>query len=244
MTRSPQTSRRASRRATNYARYGEHLFHHTRPLEHVVFGPVRSEPRADEMRPDGPCDPYDDFHDQLMFETSYRWLEERLGFWPTFLAVGDHEEARRMTGYANQFSRRIGWSAKEGPLYRKAGEIDNNVLFSFSSVPEARYSDYSSWHYLLSGRHTCKDDEHGFDIIDEYTPKNIENLVLKESWRESDWLRTATREPGSVQAVVPELELSTASRVTVRNQATRKKLIAMGFDESRVVVERMKVGYF
>jgi len=210
------------------------LFHHAREIDHVRFGVVRQErlsrllgPEPTECLRSGELCPIDDWHEQALYmEPAYDWLAERIGFYPLFLAVGDHEDALRITGYADQFRRK----------HRPAG-VRNRALFSFADLPEPlAFQDYDAWHFPLGG--TMEIGTHRREVI---VPPYWERAILKASWRRSDWLRRARRAPGSVQAAVPELDLRAADRIWCRNQATRGRLIAMGFAPERVEVRRLRV---
>ncbi len=69
-------------------------------------------------------------------------------------------------------------------------------------------------------------------------------MVLRRSWRPSDWLRLARRTPGSVQAVVSELDLRTADEIWAPSQRVARSLLQRGFDRDRVRVQRLRVGEY
>jgi len=167
-------------------------------------------------------------HEALWYEPAYQWLASKVSFYPLFLAAGESRTAHQLTGYSNQFHRR----QPDQPLR-------NEVLFSFSDLPEPiSFQDYSYWHLPLGA---------GYDSCWPHQPEDVqvsasdERSILKRSWRRSDWLRWERREPGSVQAVVPELDLTQATRVWCRNQPTRQRLLRMGFSPERVSVQRIPV---
>ena len=102
------------------------LYHHARPLEHVVYGYVS---QARGIDPD--------------FEAAYQWLVHEVGFYPLFLAVGGTLEAISMTGYQDQWRRK-----RATPEERHQGTIV--VLFSFNDVSAEVYMDYLNWHIVLN----------------------------------------------------------------------------------------------
>jgi len=166
-------------------------------------------------------------------------LAERTGFWPLFLAVGSTDNDLRMTGYANQFQR-------PSPTV----EVPNNsVLFSWLRSPSThlRYTCYDHWHIALNCvsypdyPHSDDKKRHRTEIVG-MTPQ-MESWVFHNSWKESDWLRMARRDPHSVQGVVPQLDLRSADEVWCRNKGTRRELLRMGFREDQVIVKRLAVNY-
>lgn len=187
------------------------LYHHTRPLEHSPFGVVRPERNLD---PD--------------LEGAYLWLEKEVGFYPLFLSVGRTLDDVRMSGYQNQW-RRLLVHGKNYKEYRKKGEIENRVLFSFEDVPNGVFMDYMDWHIPLNSQY-CN-----YRISDYYS-----RLIFKPSWNKNKWLRKAEKEPYSVQMVVPELDLREAKRIWVRNKASKEKLENLGFQG--VEVKRLTLG--
>jgi len=209
------------------------LYHHTRKLEHVHHGIVPAV-RLSQVIPEPDCrarggcgDVWSDpWHDAaLYYEPAYEWLSRQTGWWPLFLAVGTDDEDLLMTGYQNQF--------------RRQAESINDVMFSYEQLPDPKvFSDYDWWHlalnhggYPLDGSHL----RHAVELTDWQR-----RLIIKPSWRPSDWLRKARREPHSVQVVVPQLDLRQADRVYCRNQKTRMLLIGMGFSEQQVETRRLR----
>lgn len=211
------------------------LFHHARELEHVHYGAVRQVRLSEVLGPEpteclrrGEC-PLDRWHEEaIWFEPAYDWLAERIGFHPLFLSVGDCEDAWRMTGYDAQFHRT-----------RKAEWVRNKVMFSFADLPEPlSFQDYAAWHVALGGVHLGSGRTHHREVsVSPYW----ERAILKRSYRRSDWLRMARRDPGSVQAAVPELDLRSAERTWCRNKRTARELERMGFAPERIQVRRMRV---
>jgi len=195
------------------------LYHHRMELEDVVFGKIIANPEKSK-------------DEDMDMKSAYLWLEKQIGFYPLFLAVGDDEEDLRITGYHNQWRRVIstrfvgknekGRYIKETVL-RKAGEFPNRVLFSFENL-EGVFMDYDYWHIPLN---ECIN---GQDCAD----KRVRHWVFKYSWDKSRWLRKAKQNPGSVQFVVPSLDLTKACRVYTRNNKTKEKLEDRGFRNVRV----------
>lgn len=186
-------------------------YHHSMDLEGVVFG---------ERLPD----PNHAAESWLL--PAYRWLEQEVGFYPLFLAVGETEADIFMTGYRGQWRRVTAWSSK-GNTYRKKGEFPNYVLFSFAAV-YGIYMDFHNWHIAINA--TVNNGG-----VTDYEKR----LIFKPSWPRSKWLRKARKDPGSVQLVTPRLYLPDAKRIWVRNQPTKKALETMGF--RHVAVRRLHV---
>lgn len=158
------------------------------------------------------------------FLPAYRWLSEKIGHWPLFLAVGEAERDIRITGYQNQWLRLLSSSAR-GNEYRKAGQFPSYVLFSFTDMPGASFSDYHHWHAPLNGE----------------TGPEAEKKVLAPGRSDELWLRKARRAPGSVQAHVPALDLRTADRIWCRSDQVAEQLKAIGFDREKIEVRRLTV---
>lgn len=144
---------------------------------------------------------------------SYDWLARYVGFFPLFLAVGDSDESIRSTGWQNQWRRK-----------------SNEVLFSFRDIENKAFLDSDYW-VIVPGNFA-----NGFYDISEYTRR----LILKPSWKKSDWLRTARRDGGRVEAVVPELDLRTADLISVRNKTTQQLMENQGFKNVQVTRIRVK----
>ena len=181
------------------------FYHHARPLEHSPYAVVKQVRDLD-----------------IGFEGAYLWLEKEVGFYPLFLAVGATEEDRKMTGYQNQWRKILG-GRKGFREYRKKGEIDNQVLFSFTDIQDGIFMDYGYWDYVRNGEH------------DNYViSKRVRNLIFRPTWNKDKWLQYANKEPDSVQLIVPELDLRKANSIWVRNRKTQKQLEGIGFRDIKV----------
>lgn len=209
-------------------------YHHARPLIHVRHGvvvPVRETDvlPAPSCAPGGDgCDMTDEWHGALHMEAAYRWLAERVGFWPLFLAVGDSDDDRRLTGYQQQWSRSP-YLSPEPPR--------DQVMFSWSTTPAfAVHCCYPDWHIVLNS--VCKGPRlHDFRVESGY--RRLESWVLHPSWGDRDWRRRAIRRPGSVQAVAPMLDLGCADEVWAPSKTVARELTRLGFDH--VAVKRLRV---
>lgn len=186
------------------------LYHHCRSLESVVYGEVKPNPH---------------FSDEFL-KRAYSWMEQQLGFYPLFIAVGEAEEDIRMTGYENQWRRIVSKSQKK-TKYRTAGEFPNEVLFSFSNL-EGVFTDYDYWIMVLNTEYK------NYQVTD-YEKK----LLFKPSWNKAKWLRRARERPHTVQLVIPKLYLPDAEHIWVRNKKTKKQLEKIGFEG--VEVKRLMV---
>ena len=189
------------------------LYHHCRSLEHVIFGEVKPKPEYDA---------------DLFDRKAHLWLEKQVGFYPLFLAVGTAEEDLHMTGYQDNWKRKIGEHNKCS-IYRKKGEFLNEVLFSFEEVTGV-FMDYLTWFIALNS-------EYKNYAVSDYEKR----LIFKPSYSKADWLRKASKDPGTVMLVAPSLYLPDAKRIWARNKATKEKLEDMGFENveaKRIAVER------
>jgi hypothetical protein len=204
------------------------LYHHARPLAHVHHGavaPVRETgvvPAPGCAAGNGACDWGDAWHVALHMEAAYGWLAERVGFWPLFLAVGEGDDDRRVTGYQNQWPRH--WVPPR-----------DLVLFSWPEPPAgAVHCCHDHWNIVLNsvrhggGRH---------ELRVELEDARAESWVLHRSWSRTDWQRHARRSPGSVQAVAPALDLAAADEVWAPNRHVARVLAGLGFE--RVAVRRL-----
>lgn len=185
------------------------LYHHARALEHSAYGIVMQERGVDKD-----------------YAGAYEWVEHAVGFYPLFLAVGATTDDIKMTGYQNQWGRKLGPN-----LYRQKGDIQNQVLFSFTDVSKGVFMDDANWHIVLNSENS------------NYQITNRErSMIFRPSWSTSDWLRYARKNPHSVQMVVPELDLRKAASVSVRNKTTQQYMEQHGFQNVSVV--RIKVDVF
>jgi hypothetical protein len=150
----------------------------------------------------------------VFFNKAYEWLEKELGFYPLFLAAGRADEDRQLTGYPNQ--------------WRLDNRSSNYALFSFRQIPEnGRFVDFDAWHMVLNLQ------------PNEELGARERQTILRPSWIRNDWISYANKYPGSVQYVVPSLDLRTADSVWVRNQESKRRIERLGFKDVSVV--RMKI---
>ena len=209
-------------------------YHHARPLEFARHGLVVPVRETDVVSAPscafggGACDQADDWHRALQMEAAYRWLAERVGFWPLFLAVGESDDDRRMTGYQNQWSRSGCWAPPGPPR--------DIVLFSWClPATGAVHCCYDHWHIVLNSVR-AGGRQHELHVALE--DRRAESWVLHRSWSHAAWHRAARRRPGSVQAVAPMLDLASADEVWAPNRRVSRALVALGFDQ--VGVRRLR----
>ncbi len=188
-------------------------YHHARPLIHCSYSTVQQEFDGDDY-----------------FEGAYKWLEQELGFYPLFLAVGSTEDDIRMTGYQNQWRRLLAGTDKD-TKNQQSRNVENMVLFSYKDLPSpnAVFTDYQYWHIVLNSQHN------GYQVT-----KREKSWIFKSSWSKSDWLRQAKRNPHSVQLVVPSLNITIADQISVRNKVTKRHLEEIGF--GNVEVRKLTLG--
>jgi hypothetical protein len=163
---------------------------------------------------------------------AFSWLADEIGFYPHFLSYGN-EEAEALTGYTNQWARIMSGSMVNGEwknVLRKKGENWNTVLFQFEleALADPVFTDYDWWC-------RCKDavENGGQPWRREY------KRCFRRTWSKRDWLRRAHKKPCDVQVLVSVIDLRKACEVWVRNKATQKKLVDMGF--SNVIVKRLPI---
>lgn len=184
------------------------LFHHCRSLANSRFGTVAPIPEYSD--PD--------------FLPAYRWLQQQIGFFPLFVAVGKNESDIWNTGYQNQWRVYLGYDLeKKCHVYRRRGKFPNKVLFSFEQL-DGMYLDNQWWDAVLN---ECRYPGDRVSLL-------VRRCLLKTSWSVKRWQKKALNEPGTVEMVVPKLDLSQASRVWVRNQPTKRKLEALGWHHVEV----------
>jgi len=192
----------------------EPYYHHCMPVAQVKYGTILAEPAFSYPG----------------FMPAYEWLEDELGFFPLFCAVGVSAAVIRMTGYADNWRVLAGGEFVFGTyrkIYRRKGEFPNLALFSFNRV-EGVFMDFMSWHIALNA------------CMNGRTVSNAEKkMIFKPSWPESRWIQAALHESHSVQLVTQELPLDTALKVRVRNSTTRHILEEIGF--RNVTTFRMRV---
>ncbi len=192
------------------------MAHHCRPLEAVRFGIVgaRAAPITIplEIRLEA-CDWGDELHQALLRHAPEIWLSEQVGFPPLFLVLGGQAAAFLLSGYA---------SACDG----------DHVLFSYRSLPpEAVLLDHGVWHSVLAAV-GCEAGRHGLVRVDEA----IRRALFGAKMPARAWHDRARAQPGSVQAVVPSLDLRSADRVTCHSARVRAQVIDLGFQPERVHV--------
>lgn len=157
------------------------------------------------------------------FIGAYRWLRDRVGFWPVWLAWARPPDVA-MTGYDAQFRRR---SADE--------ELADRVLFMWHLPPHPRlvFSHHGYWHIVLNSFHGER----------QHSPvtSGPERWVLAPARTRERRRQLACRRHSSVQAVVPDLDLAAADRIWCRNLMARRTLIERGFPPQRVEVRRVPV---
>lgn len=186
-----------------------YFFHHQRPLEFSSYETVTQKRGFGED-----------------FEGAYEWVERQVGYYPLFLSVGNTSESVLMTGYQNQWQKKLKPVSSIQPPTRN--ESDNRVLFSFKDIQNGIFMDYVNWHIVLNSQYT------------NYNLKSRDiQSIFRPSFSKVDWLRFAAKNPSSVQLVVPGLDLTKADHVFVRNQNTLNQLQKMGFNN--VAVQRLKV---
>ena len=67
-------------------------------------------------------------------------------------------------------------------------------------------------------------------------------MILKPSWDKRRWIRAAEKGSHWVDLLTPGLSLDRASRIYVRNQATKKSMEILGFrniQRLRLLVEKL-----
>lgn len=184
---------------------------------------------------------YNVLHPDRQFSDSellpaYLWLEERIGFYPLFLALGQ-EDSISMTGYTNQWKRVVGCERRHNGsitnVYRRKGEFPNDVLFGFDKAVlaalDAVFTDYSSWLGVLN----CIDAE-AKRIDEQLVGERLLKSLFKCSWSAGRWLSCSFNNPNAVQVLVPQLDLRLAREVWVRNQTSARRLCNMGFANVKV----------
>jgi len=166
------------------------------------------------------------------FLPAYEWLEQETGFFPHFLSVGNSETVISRTGYADNW--RVfdhGEFSGNGYLkyYHKKGEFPNLILLSFDDM-EGVFMDFLSWHIAINA---CMNKKP--------VSKQEMKMILKPSWEKRRWIRAAENGSHCVDLLTPKLSLDRASRIYVRNHATKKSMECMGFrniEVMRTLVEK------
>lgn len=199
------------------------FYHHGTPIENVKYGILHSDVKYTT----------DENH-----KLSNLWIKSIVGYYPTFIAYGNDYEVFLATGYENQFARVESYSS-QGNVLRKKGEVSNIVHFSFQNLENLTYMDFLAWFGPLNEFITIKTSS---DF--ERVTKKWKKHVFKPSYSESGWRRMAKNDPGAVMAVVPFLDLTTATTIYTRNRGTKKALESIGFESQIIKVERAKVYRF
>lgn len=190
-------------------------FHHCRALGSVRFEVIvaRMPAHLTEVHLAAePCDWSDPAHEAILRDRPSAWLNAKVGFWPLFLAVGGSDAISIQTGYLNR-------------------DASSKVLFSYPALRGAVLLDHVAWHAVQDAV-LISDDGHPIPVIDE----KQERAIFRPDLTLSDWLQWAVTEPGSVLAVVPQLDLRAAASVACHNESVRDCLLALGFASTRVRV--------
>ncbi len=180
------------------------FYHHARPIETIDRSKIA---RQVDPLTWATKEEYEYFEP---FSRLYGAIKKVIGFYPVFMAVGPRKEDMQMTGIFRQKEQRFSPRGKEYVLFSFSGNNLRSPVFCDYAVWDGIWADFS-----LSPR-------------TELTPKEIESL-LKPEWKISDWMKLLAREPGSVQALVPQLDLARADRVCAPSERARETLVAMGF---------------
>jgi hypothetical protein len=187
----------------------EPYYHHCMPVAQVKHGTILADPAFSYPG----------------FMPAYEWLDDELGFFPLFCAVGVSDAVIRMTGYADNWRVLTGGEfvfGKYQKIYRREGEFPNLALFSFDHI-DGVFMDFMSWHIALNA------------CMNGRAVSNAEKkMIFKPSWTKSRWIQAALHESHSVQLVTQELPLDTALKVRVRNAATRQLLEEKGFRNAEI----------
>lgn len=205
------------------------LFHHSRQLAFSPAGVVNGVRLLDvltEPQCSGSCSYDDPWHDAFYYDPCYRYAAGEAGFWPLWLAVGETLADRRMTGYANQF-RRDGLERAE------------EVLFSWKAAPAAvRFLDYQLWYIVLNSV-SCSHNRKGHRAWLRKIEPYWERQIWRRSWSSARWIRKALADPHSVQALAPQLDLTTADEIWCASKDTKALLASRGFESRRLKVRRL-----
>jgi len=219
------------------------LFHHCASIEVVLRDEIVPSPHwtrsqsllvSEEMR-EVRGRPEDKDVDEHFADDEVKpnaWLRDQVGFYPLFLGVGDSLDAVQMTNYPGQWRDVIGGESFDGKwknTRRRKGKFPNYVLLSYEDLPGVVFLDYDDWFLILNSSHN------DYKITDRER-----RMVLKPSWRRSDWLRKVRRQPGSVMAVIPRLRPRDALQACVRNEASARLLRDSGF--ANVARWRVRLG--
>ena len=195
------------------------LYHHCMPFSQVHFGTITADPAYSDSD----------------FLSAFEWLKQEIGFFPHFLSVGNSETVIRKTGYADNW-RVFDHGEFTGNGYQKfyhqKGEFPNLILLSFDDV-EGVFMDDLSWNIAINA---CMNKKP--------VSKQVIKMILKPSWDKRRWIRAAEKRSHWVDLLTPRLSLDRASRVYVRNQATKKSMENSGFRNIRTLripVEKLPI---
>lgn len=204
-------------------------FYHVVPLEQLGAFDNKSILTADPV-----------FSDEE-FKPAYLYLQQTLGFYPLFFAVGEANEAIdndggavRVTGYQNQWRRWLGGEHVDGVYrkrYRQAGEAPNLVLFalpveSLVGQLDTAFTDYTWWNIALG------------DLLNgRPVERQCERILYKRSWANHRWLARARKDGHDVQFLSNRLDFSKVEFVWTRNRKTACVMREKDFE--RVEVKRL-----
>jgi hypothetical protein len=174
---------------------------------------------------------YKDYATEL-YIPSYTYLSNLVGFWPHFVAVGRKLEDIYLTGYYNQFYKKINRYDKKTNKYKKIKNNLNYVLLCYKNL-DGIFTDYDMWEdFVCSIGHL----DNGIKDIFKSEKWAVKRL-LKPSWNKPDWVRFVNK--NHVQLITSFIDTSKADAIFCKNKKTVDKLEEKGFNN--VYTFRMKV---
>lgn len=215
------------------------LFHHCRSLQHCHFGVVEQcrwelvpEPACEHEKTRKECHDCgyscqwcEWYENRFYWDAAYRYIEQKAGFHPLFMAVGDSPDVFRTTGFSSMFQ------AYEGEPTFIDREQDS-VMFSFARKPNQGFYQSVDWWTCILNYVSHTDGE-------QHIPRGAERSTWKSSWSEKQWMDYAARDgKGDVQLVVPNLDLRLADSIWCTKEEDYEKLVEMGFSKRKIRYKR------
>jgi hypothetical protein len=96
------------------------------------------------------------------------------------------------------------------------------VLFSYSDTLGGVFTDYKVWENIL------------FGLVE--SPSDARDQLFRPNLTREDWIKKSLAEPGSVQLLVPSLDLSKADKICARTHSQVDELAELGFEVRKIAL--------
>jgi hypothetical protein len=140
--------------------------------------------------------------------------------------------------FAADYANLVNWLSGEigfQPVFMSVGRFDDRrtvgitqyynykpVLFSYSDTLGGVFTDYKVWENIL------------FGLVE--SPSDARDQLFRPNLTREDWIKKSLAEPGSVQLLVPSLDLSKADKICARTHSQVDELAELGFEVRKIAL--------